>query len=115
MPLITVTPQAATQIRTAASQSGSEELGLRLAAKRCADGSIDYGMGFDDERENDERVEAEGVTLLISPRSQALLEGVVLDFVEYEPGDFRFIFISPEDRTDPASCASAPGASTGCG
>ena len=69
--MITVTPQAAEQIRQAAQQSEAAELALRIAAKRLADGSIDYGMGFDEEREDDLRVESEGVAVLVSPPSQS--------------------------------------------
>ena len=112
--MITVTSQAAEQIRAVAGQSGAEALGLRVAAKRGADGSIDYGMGFDEERDNDERIEAGGVTLLISPHSRELLDGVTLDYVELEPGDFRFIFINPADQSDPSSCGTEKSAGT-CG
>jgi iron-sulfur cluster assembly protein len=113
--LITVTPRAAAQIRNAATQGAAEELGLRLAAKQSADGLVGYGMGFDEERENDERVETAGVTLLISPLSRALLEDVVLDFVELEPGDLRFIFIPSGGQPDPESCTSTSAAGAGCG
>ena len=32
------------------------------------------------------------------PTHRDLLDGMTLDYVEYEPGDFRFIFINPERR-----------------
>lgn len=95
--MMTVTPQAADQIRNAASQSGAHGMHLRVAAKRLADGSVNYGIGFDHERENDNAVESQGVTLLIAPQSKDLLENITLDYVELEPGDFQFIFI---DRTE---------------
>jgi iron-sulfur cluster assembly protein len=115
--MITVTPQAAEQIRQAAQQSEAAELALRIAAKRLADGSIDYGMGFDEEREDDLRVESEGVTVLVSPPSQSLLAGTTLDFVELAPGDFRFIFVNPQADEPPAKsgCGTGGCGSGGCG
>jgi len=95
--MMMVTRRAADQIRGAAVQSGAEGMHLRVAAKRLSDGSVNYGIGFDHERENDDAVESQGVTLLIAPQSKDLLENITLDYVEVEPGDFQFIFI---DRTE---------------
>lgn len=111
--MMMVTSQAADQIRTAAAQSDAEGLQLRVAAKRLADGSVNYGMGFDHEREKDDVVESQGVTLLIGPQSRDLLENITLDYVELEPGDFQFIFI---DRTEhPVGAAGDAAAKGGCG
>ncbi len=95
--MVNVTAQAARQIREAAIQSGAEGSGLRIAAKREPDGSVAYAMGFDEEREGDLQVMSEGLIVLVSPHSEDLLEGVTLDFVELEPGQFNFIFINPND------------------
>lgn len=109
-----LTPAAAEQImRAAAAQQGgaAPPASLRVAAK-IEDGEIVYGMGFDDERENDAVLEAAGVTLLIAPRSQELLAGATLDFVELHPGEFQFVFINPNEPPATGSCASR---SSGCG
>jgi len=112
-----LTPTAAEQILSAAAaqRDAAQEPpalpSLRVAAK-IEDGEIVYGMGFDEERENDAVIEAGGVTLLIAPPSQELLAGATLDFVELRPGEFQFIFINPNE---PASCASQPGGAGGCG
>jgi len=111
--MMTVTPQAADQIRTAASQSDAEGLQLRVAAKRLTDGSVNYGMGFDHERDNDDMVESQGVTLLIAPQSRDLLENITLDYVELEPGDFQFIFIDRAEHPLGAGADAAP--KGGCG
>jgi iron-sulfur cluster assembly protein len=108
-----LTAEAAKQIRQAAVQSGAEDVALRIAARRDANGSIQYGMGFDAERANDLQLILEGVTVLISHYSQDLLNGAVLDFVELNPGEFNFIFINPNDSE---AAPSAGGCSTGgCG
>ncbi len=67
--MITVTPSAAQQIRIAATQSDADEMGLRIAARRDADGSLHYAMGFDEARDDDLVVPSEGIALVVSPRA----------------------------------------------
>jgi len=88
---VTITEEAALQIRRAASGEEGEAT-LRLAARRVEDGSIDYGMGFDRARPGDLRVPLEGVAVVVAPASQELLEDTLIDYVEVAPGDFRFVF-----------------------
>lgn len=96
--MITITPEAAKQIRHSAKDAHLEGLALRIAAKRNADGSIHYGMGFDDDgREEDLQFNSEGIDIVVAPVSIDLLNGTVIDFVELEPGNFNFIFINPND------------------
>lgn len=97
MKIITISPAALAQIKQAASQHDDEGLCLRIAAKETADESIDYGMGFDTEKEGDARVEFDGITVLIAPSNLELLNGAHLDYVEIEPGKFHFIFLNPND------------------
>jgi iron-sulfur cluster assembly protein len=104
--MITLTAAAVRQILAAARPSGAEELALRVAARRAPDGSLEYGMGFDEPREGDLAIEQEGIRLLIGVPSQPLLEGTTLDFIELEPGQSHFIFV-------PAGQPS--GADRGCG
>jgi iron-sulfur cluster assembly protein len=110
-----LTPSAAEQIMQAAATHNDDDVApcLRVAAK-LEDGEIAYGMGFDEERENDAVFEVEGITLLISPPSQPLLAGATLDFVELRPGEFQFIFINPNDPP-PASAGGCASRSSGCG
>ncbi|HET9578157.1 MAG TPA: hypothetical protein VFP44_10050 [Usitatibacter sp.] len=98
--MITLTPAAAMQIREAAARSRDAAV-LRVAARRLADGTIDYGMGFDEWRNGDVRVVCEGVALVVAPPSRELLEGVVLDYVEIAPGDLRFVFAAPGREAQP--------------
>jgi len=98
--MITLTPAAAEQIkRVMPTQEDDVVLGLRLAAQRQPNGDIDYGMGFDEQREFDFEIAIFGVNILIGPKSRDLLEGVTLDFVEMEPGQFNFIFIPPQEKS----------------
>ena len=96
-PFVTVTPEAARQILMAARASDSDGLALRVAAQREADGSLDYAMGFDNARKGDLALTSEGIALVVAEEHRELLAGMTLDYVELEPGDFRFIFINPND------------------
>ena len=96
--MITITPAAAEQIRASADQGGIQGMAMRIAAKRNPDGSIHYGMGFDDnEHEGDVHVTSEGINVIIAETSKILLDGMTLDYVEVEPESFQFIFLNPND------------------
>jgi len=92
-----VTPTAAEQIRKSAAESGTKEMPLRIAAKKNNDGSIEYGMGFDQQAEVDQIIDSEGVRIVIAPPHLTLLEGATMDYVEIQPNEFAFIFINPND------------------
>lgn len=93
--MITITPSAAEQIL--GQQPGATEVCLRLAARLDAQGTIEYGMGFDEKAEDDVQVVSGAIRLLVAPGSVELLTGATLDYVEINPGDRRFIFINPND------------------
>lgn len=110
--MFTLTATAAQQIRLAARQSDAGQLALRVAARREPDGSIGYGMGFDDVADNDTRLMLEDVAVVIAAAHADLLDDTVLDFVELEPGQFNFIFVSQQPVTQ---APAASGCSTGGG
>lgn len=95
--MIAITQAAARQIRRSADSGNMEELALRIAASRNPDGSIDYRMGFDEIAADDVLVNARGVDVVLRNDDKELLNGMTLDFVELEPGDFQFIFLNPND------------------
>lgn len=96
--MIIITPAAADQIRNSARAGQLEGLAMRIAARRDADGSIHYGMGFDDaEHEGDLRLNTAGVDVVIGESSRILVDGMTLDYVEIEPGSWQFIFLNPND------------------
>ena len=99
--MITITPAAAERIRHSARESGFETPVLRVAAQQAADGSVDFGMGFDQSRPGDTTVEVDGIYVVVAAMSRELVEGVRLDFVEMEPGDFRFIFEPAGEAGEP--------------
>ena len=95
--MITVTPEAAEQIRKSAKQGDLENMPLRVAVTRLEDGSFHYGLGFDDNsHEADKIFESEGIKIVVAPQSAAMLDGTVIDYVELE-GKMEIIFINPND------------------
>jgi iron-sulfur cluster assembly protein len=96
--MITITPAAAEQIRTSARQGQMDDLAMRIAATKNPDGSIHYGMGFDDNQmDGDIHIKSEGIDIVVSGSSMTLVQGMTLDFVELEPGSYQFIFMNPND------------------
>ena len=75
--MIKITPSAAKQIKASADQGQIDGLAMRIAATRNPDGSIHYGMGFDENsRDEDMRLNAEGIDLVVSKASEPLLSWV---------------------------------------
>ena len=93
--MITITPGAAEQIRRAAAEASDGAI-LRVAARREADGSVEFGMGFDEWRSGDLRILCEGVAVVVASPSRELVDAVTIDYVEITPGDFRFIFVAKD-------------------
>ena len=124
--MLTLTPAAVHQIQSAIPPEASVEgLALRIAARRAFDGSIEYAMGMDNERENDKSLIVDGITLLINEHSADLLAGVTVDFVE-ENGQPLFVFMNPNDTgpmagggcgssSSSGGCSSGGCSSGGCG
>jgi iron-sulfur cluster assembly protein len=115
MNLLNVTPAALEQIRDSAQKSGIDEVVLRLAAKKSADGSLEYGFGFHQSHDDDIASNFKDILVVVAPDMAPLFKGATLDYVELEPGVFNFIFINPNDAnyTPPPQPASSCG-SGGC-
>ena len=110
--MFTLTSAAAQQIQQAADASNTQHLALRLAAKVDADGSLQYGMGFDEPADSDLKLNLEGVNIVIGTDYQELLDETTLDFVELNSGEFNFIFI---DGRQMAGITTSTCATGGCG
>ena len=95
--MIKVTNEAAKQIQLSAQQGKTENLALRIAATKNDDGSFHYGIGFDENKEDDVTITSEGIKIVVSALSADLLKNTTLDFVELEPGKKQFIFMNPND------------------
>jgi iron-sulfur cluster assembly protein len=95
--MITVSQKAAEKVLESMAQTNETGLSLRLAVKRMSDGSFDYAMGFDQPDQHDSQVSSNGVSVIVAPTSTEFLRGATLDYVELEEGDYRFIFMNPND------------------
>lgn len=112
--MFSVTTTASREILAATARSHADGMALRVAALREADGSVRYGMGFDEPREGDMPLQVQGVNVVIAPPSQPMLEGIVLDFVELEPGRFEFIFVPESEASEKPAKACGNGGCSGC-
>lgn len=97
MDILTFSPAAIAQIKINIQENEHSSLALRIAAKMNADETIEYGIGFDDKKEDDSLVDADGINVVISPDCIELLNGAHIDFVEIEKGQQHFIFLNPND------------------
>ncbi len=115
--MFTLTSAAAQQIQQAAQANDAHNMALRIAARLDADGSIEYGMGFDDPDETDLKIDVDGVAIVIAVEHHELLDATTLDFVELEPGEFNFIFIEGHqaDAAPSGGCSTGGCSSGGCG
>jgi iron-sulfur cluster assembly protein len=99
--MLHITATAAEQIKAGLATLDDDELMLRLAVRALGDGELEYAIGFDEPREQDERLAtAAGITVLVSPPSAQAADETVIDYVEIEPGDMRFIFYRAGDLPD---------------
>jgi iron-sulfur cluster assembly protein len=111
--MFSITSAAAQQIKQAADASGASEMALRIAAKVDNDGSLQYGMGFDEPKDEDMKLDLQGVAVVIGGESQQLLFDTQLDYVELTPGEFNFIFSEASADACETSAASAGGCGSG--
>lgn len=95
--MLKITEAAAKQIADQAKQNNAGNLVLRIAAKTNQDGSFDYGMGFDEAKEDDVTTSQHSVDIVIDPQSAELLEDATMDYVELEENQFHFVFLNPLD------------------
>lgn len=96
--MITVSPNAASQIELSAQQSGIPNAVMRVAIRKLDDGSFHYALGFDDAiAAQDIQFKSEGIDLVTSPESLDLGQELIIDFVELDSGEKNFIFINPSD------------------
>ena len=94
--MLKITDTALAQIKTSMTEE-TAGLSLRIAALQGDDGSIQYGMGFDEANEADISISHDEVKIVIDPTSNDLLEEATMDYVEMDAGQFHFIFMNPLD------------------
>lgn len=99
MSMFELTDAAIQQVKLSAGSNDSVGDPLRLAAEMKEDGSIVYLMGFDAAKDGDIQIQAGDIEIVIESKYVHLLEGTTMDYVEVEQGEYRFIFMNPNDET----------------
>lgn len=80
--MITITQEAATQLKTFLVDNGSPEAGLRVFVAPGGCSGLQYGMTIEDNaEEGDEVIETDGVRLLVDNFSAMYLAGAEVDYV----------------------------------
>ena len=102
---ISLTPAAARHVEKSLNRRGSG-IGLRLAVKTSGCSGFAYALEFVDVANVDDQCfEAHGVTIVIDPRSLAMLDGTELDFVR-EGLNEGFKFHNPNAK-DQCGCGES--------
>ena len=77
--IVSVTPEAAAEVKKLlANEPGKAGLRLEIRGGGCS--GMSYGLTFDNPTEQDHVVEANGVKVMIDPKSAIYLKGTVLHF-----------------------------------
>ena len=78
--MVKVTDRAAVRIHEMQEERGGDGQILRLRVDPGGCSGFEYGMSFDEPKENDVEVESGGIVLLIDPVSGTHLKGSEVDF-----------------------------------
>ncbi len=113
LPLLTITPIAASKVRELMAERQLEGFALRVFVQGGGCSGLSYGMAFEETiYEQDRVVESDGLRLVIDPTSLSYMAGSEIDFVDGLMGG-GFAINNP--NTLPAcGCGSSSGADA-CG
>ncbi|HEX3625358.1 MAG TPA: iron-sulfur cluster insertion protein ErpA [Verrucomicrobiae bacterium] len=79
-PVISITENAADEVKSLLSKSENAGKNLRLYIEQGGCSGMQYGMVFDEKRDGDLVSERDGVSVLIDPVSMDYLRGAVVDY-----------------------------------
>ena len=80
--MITLTENAAKQIRTLQKEQNATGKPLRVYVEAGGCSGMEYGMAFDEKKADDEVVNQDGVSVVIDPMSANFLKGSLIDYVD---------------------------------
>ena len=83
---ITVTPNAAEQIKALANKTENSGKVLRVYVEQGGCSGMQYSMTFDEPRTDDRRAESQGVSVLVDSFSAQYLSGATVDFSDAMTG-----------------------------
>ncbi|MGC6425280.1 MAG: iron-sulfur cluster insertion protein ErpA [Lentimonas sp.] len=78
--MIKLTKSAVQQIQKLAAEKASDGQLLRIFVEAGGCSGFEYGMSFDDAKDDDKRLESNGVEFLMDETSLEYLNGSVVDF-----------------------------------
>ena len=78
--MITLSRRAADRVRTMQAELSAPAKLLRVFVESGGCSGFQYGMSFDERKENDAELLSEGVPFLVDPASLAYLDGSAIDF-----------------------------------
>ena len=78
--MITLTDSAVAQIRNLHAEKATEGQKLRILVEAGGCSGFEYGMSFDDKKDDDQLFESNGVEFLVDETSLEYLDGSVVDF-----------------------------------
>lgn len=81
-PLVNLTDSAASQLRELGKQPDNSGKFLRVYVEGGGCSGMQYGMVFDEKRDDDFASQSNGVTVLIDPVSADYLRGAQIDYVD---------------------------------
>lgn len=79
-PIVTLTPNAAAEVKNMLSLAENAGKVLRLYVEQGGCSGMQYSMVFDERRADDFLTEMHGVSVLVDPFSAKYLRGTVVDF-----------------------------------
>lgn len=101
-----ITDSAAKQFEASANAIGDKNLSLRITARKSPlQAEMKYNLGFDNPKDDDEKLDINGIKVLVDPDSVKNVKSMVIDFREYE-GIEQFVFINPNEKKD--ACETSP-------
>ncbi|MGH1398916.1 MAG: HesB/IscA family protein [Alphaproteobacteria bacterium] len=98
--MITITENAANQIRTLLERAPQETQGVRLSIKATGCSGNSYKMDYikaGDDGAGDDIIEAHGITLNVPKIYSWMLIGTQIDYITDELGNSRFDFSNPNE------------------
>ena len=78
--MITLTDSAVAQIRQLQAEKATEGQKLRILVEAGGCSGFEYGMSFDEKKDDDQLFENNGVEFLVDETSLEYLDGSVVDF-----------------------------------
>ena len=104
--VVTLTERAASRMKAIMAAANDDFIGVRIGVKNGGCAGMEYTMDYATEAAPlDERVESEGVAILIDPKAILFLLGTRIDFVT-EKLSSRFVFENP-NQTDACGCGES--------